>query len=136
MDQYAQTFSPGLLFVRTGQPVDFLNNDDVLHNVRVRDNATREAAFNVAIPVGEKYVHSFERDGLYEVGCDIHPGMAAAVVSTSTPYAVVADANGRVVFEDVLPGAYVVTVTVGGRRIQRDLEVAGAETDLTIREPD
>ena len=42
MDQVSQTFTPGVLFVRTGQPVTFLNNDDVLHNINVRDDATKE----------------------------------------------------------------------------------------------
>src|SRR5262245_47576937 len=38
MDQLTQTFVPGILFVRTGQPADFKNSDDVLHNVRVRNS--------------------------------------------------------------------------------------------------
>ena len=42
---------PALLLVRTGQPVNFLNHDDVLHNVRVRNDETKESAFNVAIPI-------------------------------------------------------------------------------------
>src|SRR3954470_15046525 len=33
MDQEQQTFIPSILLVRTGQPVNFLNHDDVLHNV-------------------------------------------------------------------------------------------------------
>src|SRR5215218_1575795 len=57
MDQEQQTFIPSILLVRTGQPVNFLNHDDVLHNVRVKNGDTQESAFNVAIPTGEKYTH-------------------------------------------------------------------------------
>src|SRR5689334_3226795 len=46
MDQEQQTFIPSILLVRTGQPVDFLNHDDVLHNVRVKNDETKESAFN------------------------------------------------------------------------------------------
>jgi plastocyanin len=132
MDQYGQTFVPAMLFVRTGHPVDFLNNDDVLHNVRVRNNATREAAFNVAIPVGEKYVYRFEADGLYEVGCDIHPSMSAVVVSTSTPFTAVADRDGRFAFENVEPGSYVVVASIGSRRVAKEIKVSGAETAVSL----
>jgi len=75
MDQITQTFVPAILFVRTGQPTDFKNSDDVLHNVRVRNAETREGTFNVAIPTGQIYTHTFDRDGFYDIGCDIHPGM-------------------------------------------------------------
>src|SRR5207342_2691129 len=72
MDQVQQSFIPSILLVRTGQPTEFRNNDDVLHNVRVREDATHSPAFNVAIPTGEKYLFTFARDGFYDVGCDIH----------------------------------------------------------------
>src|SRR6185436_20652358 len=35
MDQVGLTFGPPLLLVRTGQPVEFRNSDDTLHNVHV-----------------------------------------------------------------------------------------------------
>src|SRR5262245_35062544 len=93
MDQITLTFTPPVLFVRTGHPTEFRNSDDVLHNVRVRDESTREGIFNVAIPTGGTYQHTFPRDGFYDVGCDIHPGMAAQIIATSTPYVTMADAE-------------------------------------------
>ena len=79
MDQVGLSFEPELLLVRTGQPVEFRNNDDTLHNVHVSHEETREPAFNVAIPTGGAYTYTFARDGFYRVGCDIHPSMAASV---------------------------------------------------------
>ena len=133
MDQEQQTFIPSILLVRTGQPVDFMNHDDVLHNVRVKDDETKESAFNVAIPTGEKYVHTFTRDGFYDVGCDIHPGMSAQIVSSSSPYTVLADTTGAFTIPNVPNGPYTATVYAGAQKIHRDINVtAGAATiDLT-----
>jgi len=86
MDQVGLTFGPELLLVRTGQPVEFRNNDDTLHNVHVTHEETRTPAFNVAIPTGNSYRYTFDLDGFYRVGCDIHPAMAASVFAATTPY--------------------------------------------------
>ena len=77
---------------------------------------TREQAFNVAIPTGEKYMFTFERDGFYDVGCDIHPGMSAQIVSASSPYMTLADAQGNFVIEGVPPGAYKAVVYAGSAK--------------------
>jgi len=132
MDQVSLTFSPAVMFVRTGQPAEFRNSDDVLHNVRVREEATKEGTFNVALPTGGAYEHTFARDGFYDVGCDIHPGMAAVVVAASTPYAVLADAQGNYSIADVPPGAYAVTVYAGTQTIERQVEVTAGAFQLDI----
>jgi plastocyanin len=130
MDQVQQTFTPPVLLVRTGQPTEFRNHDDVLHNVRVRDEETRTPAFNVAIPTGEKYVFSFPRDGFYDVGCDIHPGMFAQIVSTSSPYATLADVAGNFEIDGAPPGAYKATVYAGGKKIEKDVQLTAGQTTL------
>jgi plastocyanin len=128
MDQIQQTFLPPVLMVRTGQPVEFRNSDDVLHNVRVREDATHSPAFNVAIPTGEKYVYTFPRDGFYDVGCDIHPGMSAQIVSSDSPYTAVADAEGNFAIDNVPPGSYKAIVYAGAQKIEKPLAVAGPTT--------
>jgi len=128
MDQIQQTFIPAVLMVRTGQPVEFRNSDEVLHNVRVREDATHAPAFNVAIPTGEKYMFTFQRDGFYDVGCDIHPGMSAQIVSSTSPYAAVADAEGNFTIANVPAGAYKAIVYAGAQKIEKPLTVAGQTT--------
>ena len=132
MDQAGLTFGPELLLVRTGFPVEFRNSDDTLHNVRVSHEETRASAFNVAIPTGEAYTYTFERDGFYRVGCDIHPAMAASVFAASSPFTAVAGADGSFAFADVPPGAWTITVYADGKRLHKDVEVAGGETNVTI----
>jgi plastocyanin len=135
MDQISQTFFPAVLFVRTGQPTEFRNGDDVLHNVRVREQETKEGTFNVAIPTGQVYIHTFPRDGFYDVGCDIHPGMSAQIVATSTPYAVMADTEGNFVLDDIEPGSYTMVVYVGADKLKQTVEVSGARTVVNVTDP-
>jgi plastocyanin len=132
MDQVGLTFGPELLLVRTGEPVEFRNNDDTLHNVNVKDEQTREQAFNVAIPTGSAYEHTFKRDGFYRVGCDIHPAMAASIFAASTPFTTLAESDGRFEFDGVPPGPWTVTVYTGGKRLQKDVEVTGGTTAIDV----
>jgi plastocyanin len=133
MDQVQQTFIPSVLLVRTGQPVEFKNNDDVLHNVRVREDATRESTFNVAIPTGETYTHTFIRDGFYDVGCDIHPGMSAQVLASASPYVAVAAPSGAFSIANVPNGPYKAIAYAGAAKVEREISVAAgmAPLDLT-----
>ena len=132
MDQAGLTFGPELLLVRTGFPVEFRNSDDTLHNVRVSHEETRAAAFNVAIPTGESYTYTFDRDGFYRVGCDIHPAMAASVFAAVSPFTAVAGADGSFAFTEVPAGAWTITAYVDGKRLHQDVDVAGGVTHVTI----
>jgi plastocyanin len=132
MDQRNLTFIPHVLLVRTGQPAAFLNNDEELHNLNVKDSATRHQVFNVAIPTDGKYVHVLEEDGIYDVTCDIHPGMSAQIFAVSTPYATVADADGNFAFAGVTPGQYRARVFAGAKVIERTIEIAGGRVDLDL----
>ena len=132
MDQVGLTFGPELLLVRTGEAVEFRNNDDTLHNVNVKDEQTREQAFNVAIPTGGAYQHTFPRDGFYRVGCDIHPAMAASIFAASTPFTTLAGTDGSFEFDDVPPGAWTVTVYTGGKRLQKDVDVTAGTTSIDV----
>jgi plastocyanin len=132
MDQVSLTFTPDLLFVRTGQPVEFRNSDDTLHNVHVGNSDTKEPSFNVAIPTGEKYSYTFAKGGFYHVGCDIHPGMSAEILAVSSPFVMVAGADGHFGFDDVPPGAYRVRVHAAGARTERDVEIKAGPNAVAI----
>lgn len=135
MDQEQQTFIPSILLVQTGQPVEFQNHDDVLHNVRVKDDETKESAFNVAIPNGEKYTHTFKKDGFYDVGCDIHPGMSAQIIASASPWKVIADTAGNFTIGDVPNGPYKATVYAGAQKIEKEVNIAAGSATLDLTQP-
>jgi plastocyanin len=130
MDQVALTFIPGVLVVRTGHPVEFRNSDDQLHNVRVNEDATKAGTFNVAIPMREGFRFTFERDGFYNVGCDIHPAMSATIYSSPSPYTALTDPSGQFEIRDVPPGSYNAIIFAGADRLERALEVSGTRTEV------
>ena len=132
MDQVSLTFIPSLLLVRTGQPVEFRNNDDTLHNVHVTHLDTKEQAFNVAIPMTEKYLYTFKKDGYYHVGCDIHPAMSAEIFSTAAPFVTVAEADGTFSFSDVPTGAYVARSYAAGVKAEREMEIKGGANTVAF----
>ena len=132
MDQVGLTFGPELLLVRTGEPVEFRNNDDTLHNVNVKNEQTREQAFNVAIPTGGAYEYTFTRDGFYRVGCDIHPAMAASIFAAASPFTAIAAQDGSFEFDGVPPGPWTLTVYTGGKRLQKDVQVGGGITSVGV----
>jgi hypothetical protein len=132
MDQLSRTFIPSTLFVRTGHRAEFLNSDEELHNINVKSGETKDQVFNVALPPGITYLHTFEHSGVYDVSCDAHSGMSAQIIATSTPYAVLADTNGHFEILDVVPGPYAVTVYAGAEPIEKTIEVIGSRTEIDL----
>jgi hypothetical protein len=132
MDQVSRIFVPSILFVRAGHPVEFRNSDHELHNINVTNLEAREQIFNVAVPEDQVYVHRFEQTGLFDVSCDVHPGMSAQIVSTATPYAALADAAGAFEFPDVVAGSYLLIAYAGARTVEQPIEVGGARTEIDL----
>jgi plastocyanin len=126
MDQIATRFTPPALIVRTSQQADFRNDDDKLHNVRVRERGQPAAdlVFNIALPQGGAYPHVFDRDGVWDVRCDVHQNMYGLVVSTSSPYATVSTAEGTYEIAGVLPGAYTAIAYTSRDRVERAVMLA------------
>lgn len=130
MDQYAKQFVPNVLYVRVGQPVEFRNSEDMPHNVTVMRRGTGAEVFNVSTEPQQKYVHTFDRVGQFDVTCDIHPGMQATLIATESPLATIADDGGRFSLTNVKVGAYKLSLTYEGRTVEQPLEVAGARTEV------
>ena len=130
LDQYSKQFVPETLFVRVGQPVTFKNSEDQLHNVTVVRTRTGTGIFNVSQNQGDVHTHTFAAPGEYDVTCDVHPGMRATIIATTTPYAVYADPRGAFSFANVTPGSYRLKVSFGGRDSEHPIDVAGARMDV------
>jgi plastocyanin len=102
--QKDKQFTPHLLVVPTGSSVDFPNMDPFFHNVFSLFNGKR---FDLGLY--EAHTHRavrFDREGVSYIFCNIHPQMSAVVVSVSTPFYGISDANGAVLLHDVPVGSY------------------------------
>jgi plastocyanin len=130
MDQLGKQFVPALLFVRVGQAVEFRNSEDMPHNVHVRRSRTGTAVFDVSTDAFQKYTHMFDESGQYDVSCDLHAGMQATVIATTTPYAAVADDRGSFTIPDVAAGSY--KVILDQADTGRTVEVSGPRTEITV----
>ncbi|MGH9385521.1 MAG: plastocyanin/azurin family copper-binding protein [Vicinamibacterales bacterium] len=132
MDQYGKQFVPGELFVRVGQAVEFKNTEDQMHNVIVRRSGSGANVFHVSTDPSEKYVHTFDRPGRYDVSCDLHLGMAATIIATTSPYFAVADADGHFTIQNVEAGAYKITALVSGQNLEKTIEVSAGRTEVSL----
>ncbi len=137
IDQFGMAFVPAVLVVRSGQPLEFRNSEDVLHNIHVVDRETTSTVVNVATPtVDSTFQVTLEHPGIYEVLCDVHSAMGAFVIVTSSPYSVVAARDGAFVLPEVPYGTYTLWVwnLDETRESRRVVTVEGARTEVIVGE--
>ena len=104
IDQRGLQFQPSVLPVLVGTRVQFPNHDLVLHNVF---SASPVKLFNLGTyPPGESRGIVFDRPGVVEVLCHLHPEMRAYVVVLETPYFAVTDRRGFFQIREIPAGTY------------------------------
>ena len=110
MNQKNLTFVPHVLPVLAGTTVNFLNNDDVLHNVFSPDACTGK--FNLGSwKKGMVKTHTYDKVGCNSVLlCNVHPEMEAYVMVLQNPYFAVTDKDGAFTIKNVPPGTYTIKV--------------------------
>ncbi len=109
MNQENLTFIPHVLPVQAGTTVDFLNSDDVLHNVFSSDDCSGN--FNLgSYPKGEHRSYTFNTPGcIVTILCNVHPEMEAYIVTVGTPY-FTQSVNGSYQINNVPAGTYTIHV--------------------------
>jgi plastocyanin len=110
MDQIKMVFTPHILPIVAGTTVDFLNSDDVLHNVFTPDKCAEK--FNLGT-WGKGEIRSFtykEVDCMSVVLCNVHPEMEAWIVVLQNPYYYKTDKDGVFTIENVPAGKYTLKV--------------------------
>lgn len=110
MDQKNLVFIPHVLPVVAGTTVDFLNSDDVLHNVFTPDKCAEK--FNLGTwPKGQVRSYAFKQAGCTAVMlCNVHPEMEAYIVALETPYFAVSAKEGSYEIKSIPAGKYTLKI--------------------------
>ncbi len=109
VDQRSLSFQPHVLPIVVGTTVNFLNSDDVQHNV-----FTPSAAgdfFNLGTwPKGQTRPYAFTKMGKVELLCNVHHEMRSYILVLQNPFFAVTDKGGNFRIENVPPGSYTLKV--------------------------
>jgi plastocyanin len=131
LDQRNLAFVPRVLVVRVGTTVEFPNNDKVFHNVfSFRDGKKFDLGM---YPKGSMKLITFDKPGLARLFCNIHPNMAAYVMTVDSPYFAVSNEDGTFTIAGVPPGTYTYHAwRPGGQPLTGSVSVDG-KTPVEIR---
>jgi plastocyanin len=133
LDQRNLNFSPRVLAVQVGTKVEFPNHDRVFHNVFSFHNGQ---VFDLGLyPTGTVKQVTFDKPGLSRVFCNIHPHMAAYVMTVPSPYFAVSDEAGQFTIRDLTPGTYTYHVWRSGGTETSGTAVMDSTRRLDIRCP-
>jgi hypothetical protein len=104
MIQKDKMFSPHVLPIMIGTPVNFPNYDPIFHNAFSNYNGQ---LFDIGLyPPGSSRSIVFRREGIVRVFCNIHPTMSAVIVVLKSPYFSVSNKNGDLQMTGVPAGSY------------------------------
>lgn len=108
LNQEKCRYTPRVLGVRVGQPLQIHNGDPLLHNIR--SNGVINQAFNKSTPIqGMSFDHTFAtREVMVPFKCDVHGWMSAYVGVLDHPYFGTTAADGKVVLANLPPGTYTI----------------------------
>jgi plastocyanin len=102
LDQKGCIYTPRVIGVRAGQPLEVLNSDDTLHNVHSLPRENQE--FNTS---AKRVNRTFTvPEVMVRFKCDVHPWMAAYVGVVAHPFFAVTDASGAFELKGLPPGTY------------------------------
>jgi plastocyanin len=136
MDQKGLLFAPHIMVVQQGTTVEFLNSDNVQHNVFWTSVAgDKKAGHNLGTwPKGEKRPFTFDKAGAVPLFCNVHPEMEGYIIVSPTPYFAETDDSGNYKIKDVPDGSYTVIAWHEGAKNQsKPVTVAGGgKADFTL----
>jgi plastocyanin len=136
MDQKSLLFQPHAMAVQVGTTVDFLNGDNVQHNIFWPSiSGNKKLSHNMGTwAKGEIRSFKFDTPGIVSLLCNVHPEMSGYIVVAPTPYYAQAAASGAYKIENVPDGSHTVTAWREGTKMQsKQITVAGnATVDFTL----
>ena len=108
LDQKGCRYTPRIVGVRAGQPIDIVNSDPTLHNVHALPMANPE--FNQGQPIqGFRTTRTFTTpEVMVRFKCDVHSWMAAHVGVVAHPYFAITKDDGSFEIPNLPPGTYTI----------------------------
>lgn len=118
LDQQGCRYTPRVVGVMVGQPLEVRNSDPLLHNVR--GEGAINQPFNMGQPVqGTRFTRTFTtREVMVPFTCDVHAWMRAYIGVLEHPFHAVTDADGAFRLSGLPPGIYTLEAwheTLGAR---------------------
>jgi plastocyanin len=136
MAQRNIAFDPHVMIVPVGASVSFPNFDRVRHHVY---SFSTPKKFDLKL-YGRDETRSivFDKPGAVALGCNIHDSMNGVIYVAATPYAAVADGDGRVRFATGAPGRGTLTVwhpsiRAAGNTLAQPVAVAASGLTTVVR---
>jgi plastocyanin len=104
MKQRNRQFEPDILMAPIGSTISFPNADPIFHNVF---SLSKAKEFDLGYyPSGQSRTLQFDKTGIAQVYCHLHPNTSAAIVVVPGAWYGQPDADGILVFSDVPAGDY------------------------------
>lgn len=122
MAQRDKSFAPNVIAITKGSSVDFPNEDKFFHNVF---SLSEGNTFDLGLyRAGESKSVTFERTGIVDVYCNIHPQMWAQILVLENPFFTTTNADGSFELPKVPAGNYSVAAWMrGGSPVKQQVKV-------------
>jgi hypothetical protein len=135
IDQRGCAFTPRISAAETGQPIEFLNSDPTLHNVRVVTEHSAGMNFGLAVRGASRAIHLDAAEVMVGVRCDVHPWMRAWVAILDHPFFALTAADGSFRLGGIPASDYTLAAwheRFGRKEIPVSVR-AGQTTDVLLR---
>jgi plastocyanin len=136
IDQKSLLFQPHILVAPVGVTIEFLNSDNVQHNIFwPAISGNKKLGHNMGTwPKGQTRSFVFDTAGVVPLLCNVHPEMSGYVIVTPTPYYAETDESGNFKIANIPDGTYTVTAWHEGYKNQsKPVTVTGDVTaDFTL----
>ncbi len=108
LTQAGCVYSPHVLVVQAGQPIQVLNPDGTMHNIHGFPKVNREFNTTMAPSKKEMEITFDQAEPAFRIKCDVHPWMGAYCAVLDHPYFDVTETDGAFTIEGLEPGEYVI----------------------------
>ena len=135
VDQRNMKFIPHTVVIERGTTVDFLNSDQVVHNVywpSIGGNKALRHSLTIVSP-GEKKSFEFDNVGAAQLLCNLHSDMVGYIVIVPTPYFALTSSDGTFTIKGVPPGTYTLkTWSAEGKPATETVTVTAGDTNVEL----